>query len=326
MKKKPTIFVVLVLLAFFPNIPIVKSQFDLDVTVEAQKTAYVELANIKGNVSFQGELVENGLIGIQVNREATPIVMRTLQLNTNPSGTYSLEVTSLLPVDEKGNYKPSTERGKYIWIKMTIKNKSFAPRDVYLAITILDSQLTPLTVEMAIIAMPGNSNATFMPRAYIQKWANVGKAFICANAYYSWPKDGGRPYCPETVSNFNIEQSSSGSLPGAPVQNGTYGMSFRLRPDMMWGTCQVNVTAWSPSAGGYTGTSSTNFEYWLPGDFDHDNDVDLFDAVRLLVAYGSKEGDAAYNPICDIVAPYGVINLFDAVLMLKYYGVKTPRE
>ncbi len=327
MKRKPTMVVILILLTFFLSIPTVKSQLELDVTVEAQKTAYVELANVKGNVSFLGELVENGLIGIQVDRGATPILMRTLQLTTKPTGTYSLEIASLLPVDEYGDYKPSTERGKYIWINMTIKNKSFKARDACIAVTILDSQLTPLAVEMATILMPGNSKATFMPRVYVQKWANVGTAFICGNVYNSsWPKNGGRPFCPEAVSNFNIEQSSSGTLPGAPVQNGTYQMSFRLRPDMMWGTCQVNVTAWSPSAGGYTGMSSTSFEYWLPGDFNHDNDVDLFDAVRLLLAYGSKEGDASYDSICDIAAPYGAINLFDAVFLLKYYGVKTPQE
>jgi len=64
--------------------------------------------------------------------------------------------------------------------------------------------------------------------------------------------------------------------------------------------------------------------YWNPADVDHDLDVDLYDAVRLLVAYGFKEGDEHYNPHCDIAEPYGVINLFDAVLLLVNYGEKYP--
>ena len=60
--------------------------------------------------------------------------------------------------------------------------------------------------------------------------------------------------------------------------------------------------------------------YWNPGDIDHDLDVDLFDAVRLLLAYGSKLGSENYNCHCDINEPYGAIDLFDAVLLLLNYG------
>ena len=60
--------------------------------------------------------------------------------------------------------------------------------------------------------------------------------------------------------------------------------------------------------------------YWNPGDVDHDLDVDLYDAVRLLTAYGSKLGSENYNCHCDINEPYGAIDLFDAVLLLLNYG------
>ena len=62
--------------------------------------------------------------------------------------------------------------------------------------------------------------------------------------------------------------------------------------------------------------------YWNPGDVDHDLDVDLYDAVKLLTAYGSKIGDDHYDCHCDIVELYGVINLYDAVLLLVNYGKK----
>lgn len=59
---------------------------------------------------------------------------------------------------------------------------------------------------------------------------------------------------------------------------------------------------------------------WNPADVDHDSDVDLYDAVRVLVAYGSELEDENYNCHCDIAEPYGKIDLYDAVLLVVNYG------
>jgi len=338
MNAKLALSIVLILLALLASISLVKSQQSLDVTVQTDPLkSYMELVSITGNVTYQGELVDNGLIGIQVENhplnpsQSTTIVMRTLPLNPYQSFPFSLYIVSLLPVDDYGNPKPSTNRGTNIWVNMTVKNKGLSTREAYLCITILDRRLIPLGVETAIISMPGGATNMFMPRVYIPKWATVGTAYIYGDVYDSWPKDGGCPICPEKVSNFDIEQPSSTSS-SQSTQNGTYEMNFRLRPDMAWGTCQVNASAWSPSAGGYKGRSSTNFEYWLPGDFDKDRDVDLYDAVGLLIRYGIKEGNPIYNEAYDIAMPPtpkhadGQIGLYDAVLMLTNYGVKPPIE
>jgi len=337
MNVKPILFIILVFFAFSVIICQVESQHSLDVTVQADKTIYKKLVSITGNVTYQGELVQNGLIGVQVENQPyaappTTIVMRTLPLNPNQSFPFSLETISLLPVDEAGNFKPSTDRGKYTWVNMTVKNKGLSTRDVYVSITILDSRLTPLITERASFPIPPGQTGTFRPRTYIPKWANVGTAYIYGNIYDSWPKSGGLPLCPEKTSNFDVEEPS-GTLPNEPFENGTYETIFRLRPDMAWGTCQVNASAWSPWAGGYTGCASTDFEYWLPGDFNKDGDVDLFDAVAFLQRYGTKEGDPSYEEKYDIHSitegagyPDGEIGLFDAVVWLPYYGVTPPRD
>jgi len=60
--------------------------------------------------------------------------------------------------------------------------------------------------------------------------------------------------------------------------------------------------------------------YWNPADVDHDLDVDLYDAVRVLKAYGSKQGHKNFNPHCDIAEPYGIIDLYDVMTVLVNYG------
>jgi len=61
----------------------------------------------------------------------------------------------------------------------------------------------------------------------------------------------------------------------------------------------------------------------ISGDVDGDFDVDLYDAVKLLVRYGAKEGSPSYDPNCDIDGD-GDIDLYDAVALLVHYGEKYP--
>jgi hypothetical protein len=212
---------------------------------------------------------------------------------------------------------------------MTVENHGFSPKDVYLCITIADSRLVPLSVDNASLTIPDGGTGGLAVKVKIPTWATVGTAYIYGNVYTSSPKNLGIPLCPEKISHFDIEQSSS-TVPNQPTQNGTYAASFRLRPDMTWGRCQISASAWSSWAGGYTGFGSASFQYWLPGDFDKDRDVDVYDAVGLLQKYGMKEEDPSYRAKYDIATPPatehadGVLNVYDAVLMLTYYGVKAP--
>ena len=61
----------------------------------------------------------------------------------------------------------------------------------------------------------------------------------------------------------------------------------------------------------------------IVGDLDCDRDVDLYDAVKLLVRYGAKKGSPSYDPVCDIDGD-GSIDLYDAVRLLIHYGQKDP--
>ncbi len=57
----------------------------------------------------------------------------------------------------------------------------------------------------------------------------------------------------------------------------------------------------------------------LPGDFDADHDVDIFDIVFMIGAYGSEEGDQNYIPNCNLDCD-GDVDIFDIVIACGHYG------
>lgn len=58
-----------------------------------------------------------------------------------------------------------------------------------------------------------------------------------------------------------------------------------------------------------------------PGDFDADEDVDIFDVVMIASVYAAEIGDPAYNPNLDVNCD-GKINIFDVVMIAPSYGYK----
>jgi hypothetical protein len=59
------------------------------------------------------------------------------------------------------------------------------------------------------------------------------------------------------------------------------------------------------------------------GDIDFDGKVSLADLVLLANAYGSKPGDAKWNPNAD-VNDNGKVDLSDLVMMAQHYGQHYP--
>jgi hypothetical protein len=62
----------------------------------------------------------------------------------------------------------------------------------------------------------------------------------------------------------------------------------------------------------------------IVGDVNGDGKVSLADLTLLAQAYGSKPGDANWNPLADIAPPYGIIGLTDLVTMAMHYGQHNP--
>lgn len=88
-----------------------------------------------------------------------------------------------------------------------------------------------------------------------------------------------------------------------------------------------NHTIWAEATGVPYEVNMANNIYhdgWVKikilGDVTGDGAVDLYDAVLLLAAYGSREGDPNWNPECDLCPDWGIINLYDAVMLNYRYG------
>jgi hypothetical protein len=72
-------------------------------------------------------------------------------------------------------------------------------------------------------------------------------------------------------------------------------------------------------------TDNVRYDGWVKikylGDVNGDGMIDLYDAVILLTAYGSHEGDPNYNSEADLAPAWGVIDLYDAVTLMSRYGL-----
>jgi parallel beta-helix repeat protein len=97
------------------------------------------------------------------------------------------------------------------------------------------------------------------------------------------------------------------------------------------GIAKGNYTIWAYAwpVSGETDTADNTLDadkevrVTIPGDVDGDYWVFLYDAVKLLVRYGAKEGQSQYDPVYDIDND-GRIFLYDAVILLAHYGQKDP--
>lgn len=71
---------------------------------------------------------------------------------------------------------------------------------------------------------------------------------------------------------------------------------------------------------GYYLGETVDFNVTFRGDIDHDLDVDIYDAVKCGIAYGSTPSSPNWNSNCDIAEPYGIIDIFDLVTVAASYG------
>ena len=79
-------------------------------------------------------------------------------------------------------------------------------------------------------------------------------------------------------------------------------------PSLYEGFYYLEVVEWEPAT------------QWNPADVNFDGKVDIYDAIIFIDAYGSTPSNARWWEYCDIAEPYGIINIYDIILLCDNYG------
>lgn len=303
----------------------------LEVIVTVSKSVYGsrELITIHGNVTYKNQLVEEGLVAVQVeDPNNKTVALRTLPAGAVPSEPWSVEIVSLTPCDQSGNPKDSFRKGGYAFFNMTVKNNDIiSERDVLMTICFYDVNLVPLPIACHQGTILPGAFHMYMPAVYIDKSVPTGNAIVYANVYTDWPKSEGRPYSPERSAAFTIVEQSGESKTSTSNTfetqsaiesgNGTFQTVLYL-PNAPLGTCRVSVTAYYQ---GWKSFGSTKFirVFQMVGDVFFDHEIDMSDVVSVTGVYGSKGGDPSWKPQADLNLD-GEIDISDVVIVTSIYG------
>jgi hypothetical protein len=237
-KTKPLVASIMLLFLLVFTVNLSSAQLPLKVTVVTDKDFYQlrELVNIYGNVTYNDNPVPNGLVAVQVEAQSKTIVARTVPANnTVPVQDWNVEIVSIIPCDESGNLKTTFIRTGYAYFKVTIRNNNLFAQTIKRIVNIYDNVMMPLDIAADTYDIAPKTTDSSILRFTIPEWASVGNATAYANVYTDWPKNEGRPYCPEKAATFYIV-SFEGEEPITKTSNlfsevnASYQTGFRLTP------------------------------------------------------------------------------------------------
>lgn len=322
MKTFPPLFFVLIILLNTIRISPVQANPALNITVKTDKQLYYarDTVQVYGNLTLDGILVTNGIVGIQVNSSTGKLLtIRTLSTGNPLPETPYIFLEYVAPTDPNGNPKFSFRKGELAYFKISIINQDIEPHDVLMTLITYYNDNTPFGTA-AVKAQPLNprSPATFLASIPIPTDAILGAATVYANAYTDWPALAGTPYCSEVNATFQITSSTFGASQTTQNQltilqgseTGNFNTTFRLAKNAPPGTYKIYANS---RYQGESAFGNATFQVLILGDIDGDSDVDYWDAYLFRQAYLG-----AYNPYADLDFN-GVIDYRDASIFRQNY-------
>jgi hypothetical protein len=335
LSNKLSAYLLLALISMVIITPTVFSQPQLEVTVTTEKSAYHyrQLVNIYGNVTYGGELVQDGLVAIQLqDPNNKTLALRTVPANATPVENWAVEITSFLSTDSSGTPQDTFNKGSNAWFKVSVRNNDpFENRTVLLIIVLYDMDSTPFQIHWLLTDINPQASVTEMVRLSLTaydggSWVSTGSATAYANVLTDWPSNGGYPYSPEKSTTFTI---TSGSGTASASTNSTlqanessytsYNASIRLPPNVALGAYKITVSAYYRGFKNVFNIAIFNREYEIRGDILLDHEINIFDVVIIASAYGTQGGDSKWNPEADL-EPDGKVDIFDVVIVAGEYG------
>lgn len=305
----------------------------LSIIVKTDKQEYYnkDVVQVFGNLTLDGILVTDGLVGLQIqNSQDNLVTIRTLSTGNPPPETPYVFIEYVAPTDQNGNPKFTVLRGTLAYFKISVVNLDIEPRDALMTINTYYGDNTPFGFAAIQTSISAGSNPTFVISIPIPADAVLGTATVYANAYTNWPKLAGTPYCTEVNATFQITDGTFGA--GAISQTTQNPLTtfqsnetanFNLTAKLPRKIPQGNYTAYVTSR--YFGESvfnSTTFGVYILGDlggpvyyvptfFAFDGKVDGIDLALFIQCYkGLAPPEAMY--LGDLGGPVNYVPTFFA--------------
>jgi len=310
--------------------PVTNASSPLTLTVTTDKPSYYigEEVYICGNLTINDTAIQDALVGLEVNNPISVMIVRTRSTGTNLSQNWLIEVLNVTPCDQYGNPKDSFTKKILAYFKATVKNNDIEMRNVLVTVNIYDVSRCPLGVASFEGTIKENTTVNIIMSIPIPQTAETGNATAYANAYSSWPRIGGKPYCPEKSEQFNITNGTPKTAPEPEEQTiqGNYNTTFKLSFAEPLGTYTIHV---SSIYQGLPAINETTFEVKVLGDANGDGRVGTVDLSMLGQAWDTSQADpnnellgTVWNANCDFDADLK-IGTSDLSIMGRYWGYKT---
>ena len=267
-------FFVLILSTIIIQTILVQANPALDITVKTDKQKYYakDIVQVYGNLTLDGVLVTEGLVGIQIQTPQDRLLtIRTIPANNPPSEIPYVMLEYVAPCDSDGNPKFSFPRGQLAYFKISVANLDIQKREALMAINIYYNDNTPFGYATIQTNLTAKSTSIFITSIPIPVDAVLGTATAYANAYTDWPKLAGTPYYIEVNASFQITNSGGGAAGQTTPQFNTLQINetnnFNLTFGLPRRSLRGNYTVYATSR--YFGESvfnSTTFEVYILGD------------------------------------------------------------
>ena len=72
------------------------------------------------------------------------------------------------------------------------------------------------------------------------------------------------------------------------------------------------------------GTITLSYAWWAPADVNQDFKVDMDDVNLCRDAWKSNSSDLHWDSRCDVIESYGIIDIYDMVVIARHYGESDP--
>jgi hypothetical protein len=267
-----------------------------------------------------------GLVGVEIRNPAgAAFLYRTRPTSMLGAQNWLVNFTKFYTCDSNRTPKSSFTSGEQIYIYAEWQTSDVQDSHVVrTCIVAFDSNSAPIGPPYTTsgVVFPGIPSNVFFPATSISDSGTIGNVILYGSLFSDFPMNDGYPYCPEASTTFTISASMAVSQPTMSKSaaelgpDGTYDFSFRFpRSGIPMGNYTVFASTYYDNA---LRKGNTSFTLFTMGDINGDGIVDIYDAILLANAYGSRPGKPNWNPNADLNGD-GVVDIYDAIILSNHY-------